>query len=386
MSSLIPTHSIGIVESQTLQFDAPLDLVCGKRLENYQIVYETYGKLNEKKSNAVLVCHALSGHHHAAGYHTEQDKKPGWWENCIGPGKPIDTNHFFVVSINNLGGCHGTTGPKSINPETNTPYGPDFPIVTVKDWVESQARLADKLEISQWAAIIGGSLGGMQALQWAMDFPNRLRHAVIIAAAPKLTAQNIAFNEVARQAILEDPDFHEGRYYEHNTVPKKGLMLARMLGHITYLSDTAMREKFGRLLRSGNLNFGFDVDFEVESYLRYQGQAFSKNFDANTYLLMTKALDYFDPASLYNGVLSDALAQTQCKFLVMSFTTDWRFAPERSEEIVNALIAVKKPVSYTKIEAHQGHDAFLFPIPRYHEVLTNYLQRVTKEATKCAQI
>jgi homoserine O-acetyltransferase len=373
MPDTLPTDSVGLVEPQKLAFDTPLALDCGRNLPGYELVYETYGKLNADASNAILICHALSGDHHAAGYHSMDDRKPGWWESCIGPGKPIDTNHFFVVSPNNLGGCKGSTGPMSINPEKNKPYGPDFPIVTVKDWVRSQARLADALGIEQWAAVIGGSLGGMQAMQWAIDYPQRLRHCVVIAAAPKLSAQNIGFNEVARQAIMSDPEFHQGHYYEHNVIPRRGLMLARMLGHITYLSDESMRSKFGRDLREGKLNFGFDVDFQVESYLRYQGQSFVEKFDANTYLLMTKALDYFDPAADYDNDLAQALKQAEAQFLVVSFTSDWRFAPKRSREIVKALLDSQKDVSYAEIEAHHGHDAFLIPIPDYLEVFNTYM-------------
>jgi homoserine O-acetyltransferase len=379
MPDMLAPDSVGLVTVQTEKFTTPLALDCGRSLPSYELVYETYGKLNKHASNAVLICHALSGDHHAAGYYTMQDKKPGWWDTCIGPGKPIDTNNFFVVSLNNLGGCKGSTGPNTINPETDKPYGPDFPIITVRDWVKSQARLADVLGISQWAAVIGGSLGGMQALQWAIDYPKHLRHCIVIAAAPKLTAQNIAFNEVARQAILNDPDFHEGHYYQYDAVPRQGLMLARMLGHITYLSDDAMRNKFGRELREGKLNFGFDVEFQVESYLRYQGRSFVDRFDANTYLLMTKCLDYFDPASEHNNNLSAALAKVLAKFLVISFTSDWRFSPARSREIVKALLDNKKQVSYAQITANQGHDAFLMPIPHYMRVFKKYMQQVAEE-------
>lgn len=379
MPDMLAPDSVGLVTVQTEKFTTPLALDCGRSLPSYELVYETYGKLNKHASNAVLICHALSGDHHAAGYYTMQDKKPGWWDTCIGPGKPIDTNKFFVVSLNNLGGCKGSTGPNTINPETDKPYGPDFPIITVRDWVKSQARLADVLGISQWAAVIGGSLGGMQALQWAIDYPKHLRHCIVIAAAPKLTAQNIAFNEVARQAILNDPDFYQGHYYQYNAVPRQGLMLARMLGHITYLSDDAMRNKFGRELREGKLNFGFDVEFQVESYLRYQGRSFVDRFDANTYLLMTKCLDYFDPASEHNNNLSAALAKVLAKFLVISFTSDWRFSPARSREIVKALLDNKKQVSYAQITAHHGHDAFLMPIPHYIRVFKKYMQQVAEE-------
>jgi len=380
MPETIPVDSVGLVKPETHSFDQPLALTCGKTLVRYDLVYETYGELNADATNAILICHALSGDHHAAGYHSMEERKPGWWETSIGPGKPIDTNRFFIVCSNNLGGCKGSTGPNTIDPETGRPYGPDFPIVTVQDWVKSQAQLGDALGIEKWAAVIGGSLGGMQVLQWAIDFPQRIEHALVIAAAPKLSAQNIAFNEVARQAIMTDPDFHDGRYYDHDTVPRRGLMLARMLGHITYLSDDAMRAKFGRELREGKINYGFDVEFQVESYLRYQGRSFVDRFDANTYLLMTKALDYFDPASIHNDDLSAALAEVTAKFMVISFTSDWRFSPERSREIVRALFDGGKQVSYAEIEAHHGHDAFLATIPHYMEVFNAYMDRVAEEA------
>lgn len=378
MTTTFAADSVGIVTPQLMSFDKPLPLACGKELTaGYQIVYETYGELNAQHSNAVLICHALSGHHHAAGYHSVEDKKPGWWDNYIGPGKPIDTNRFFVVSINNLGGCNGSTGPTSINPATGKTYGSSFPIVTVEDWVHSQARLADALGIKQWAAVVGGSLGGMQAIQWAISYPERLRHCVAIAAAPKLSAQNIAFNEVARQAILSDPDFFEGNFQEHGVIPKRGLILARMVGHITYLSDDAMGQKFGRDLKHEKLNYDFhNVEFQVESYLRHQGEEFSGRFDANTYLLMTKALDYFDPAAKYNGDLAATFANVKASFYLISFTTDWRFSPARSKEIVNALVAAEKNVSYLEIDAPQGHDAFLMPIPRYLEAFSTYMQRI----------
>lgn len=376
MPKQLPEDSVGIVQPQSFRWDAPITLQCGKTLPRYDLVYETYGQLNAARSNAVLVCHALSGHHHAAGYHSENDSKPGWWDACIGPGKAIDTDRFFVVSLNNLGGCHGSTGPSTQNPDTGKPYGPDFPIVTVKDWVISQKALMDFLGIQQWAAVVGGSLGGMQAMQWSIDFPDCVRNAVVIAAAPKLSAQNIAFNEIARKAILLDPDFHGGHFYEKNTYPKTGLILARMLGHITYLSDAAMREKFGRELRDGSISFDFDVEFQVESYLNYQGEVFSKNFDANTYLLMTRALDYFDPAADFNDDLAEALRRAKANFMIMSFTTDWRFSPERSEEIVTALLAAKKNVSYADIDCPQGHDSFLLDVPRYISMFRAYMNAI----------
>ncbi|GLH34951.1 MULTISPECIES: homoserine O-succinyltransferase MetX [Pseudomonas] len=377
MSTVLPEDSVGLVTPQTARFDEPLALACGRSLASYELVYETYGSLNASASNAVLICHALSGHHHAAGYHATTDRKPGWWDSCIGPGKPIDTNRFFVVSLNNLGGCNGSTGPSSVNPATGKPYGADFPVLTVEDWVHSQARLADRLGIRQWAAIVGGSLGGMQALQWTMTYPDRVRHCVDIASAPKLSAQNIAFNEVARQAILTDPEFHGGSFQDQGVIPKRGLMLARMVGHITYLSDDSMGEKFGRELKSDKLNYDFhSVEFQVESYLRYQGEEFSGRFDANTYLLMTKALDYFDPAAANGGDLAATLAHVTADYCIMSFTTDWRFSPARSREIVDALMAARKNVCYLEIDSPYGHDAFLIPTPRYMQGFANYMNRI----------
>ncbi|SEP20121.1 homoserine O-acetyltransferase [Pseudomonas sp. Snoq117.2] len=377
MPSVIPEDSVGLVTPELLHFSEPLALACGRTLPAYDLMVETYGELNASRSNAVLICHALSGHHHAAGYHSLDDRKPGWWDSCIGPGKPIDTRKFFVVALNNLGGCNGSTGPSSPNPETGRAYGADFPVLTVEDWVNSQARLADRLGIGQWAAVIGGSLGGMQALQWTISYPERIRHCLAIASAPKLSAENIAFNEVARQAILSDPDFHAGHFQEKGVIPKRGLMLARMVGHITYLSDEAMGEKFGRELKTDQLNYDFhSVEFQVESYLRYQGEEFSGRFDANTYLLMTKALDYFDPAHAHGGDLAKTLAAVQARFLIVSFTTDWRFSPARSKEIVNALMAARKDVSYLEVDAPQGHDAFLIPIPRYLQAFSHYMTRI----------
>ena len=368
--------SVGAVTPQSAEFDAPIRFRSGAILPAYRLVYETYGELNAAKSNAVLVCHALSGTHHVAGHYEENPRDIGWWDNMVGPGKPLDTNRFFVVGVNNLGGCHGSTGPSSIDPDTGRPFGPRFPVVTVEDWVESQARLADRLGIEQFAAIIGGSLGGMQALQWSLDFPDRVRHVLCIAAAPKLTAQNIAFNDVARQAILTDPDFHGGEFYDRGVVPRRGLRLARMLGHITYLSDDSMAEKFGRVLRSGALNFGFDVEFEIESYLRYQGDKFADRFDANTYLLMTKALDYFDPAQAHGGDLSAAFRGAKADFLIVAFTSDWRFSPERSQEILKALLDNELDVSHAEFKTVHGHDSFLMTDPHYHELMRAYFQSI----------
>jgi homoserine O-acetyltransferase/O-succinyltransferase len=369
-------QSVGLVIPQTAPFSEPLALRSGKTLPQYQLVYETYGELNAARSNAVLVCHALSGSHHVAGHYGDPTQSQGWWDNVVGPGKPLDTRRFFVIGVNNLAGCHGSTGPASLNPATGKPWGADFPFVTVEDWVAAQARLADHLGIEAFALVIGGSLGGMQALSWTLQYPDRVRHAAVIASAPKLTAQNIAFNEIARQAILTDPDFHAGHYYEKGVVPMRGLRLARMIGHITYLSDDAMGEKFGRTLRHGKAVYSFDVEFEIESYLRYQGDKFAGMFDANTYLLATKALDYFDPAHAFGGRLEAALAQSSANFLVISFTTDWRFAPERSREIVYALLHNRRHVSYAEIESDAGHDAFLLDDPHYHRVLSAYFDRI----------
>jgi homoserine O-acetyltransferase len=362
-----------------MHFATPLQLQSGALLADYTLVYETYGSLNADKSNAVLVCHALNASHHVAGVYQGDEKNVGWWDNMVGPGKALDTNKFFVIGVNNLGSCFGSTGPMHINAATGKPYGADFPVVTVEDWVQAQARLADALGIVQFAAVMGGSLGGMQALAWSLMYPTRLRHCVVIASTPKLSAQNIAFNDVARQAILTDPGFHGGDYYAHGVVPKNGLRVARMVGHITYLSDDDMAEKFGRDLRSGAYQFGFGIDFEIESYLRYQGDKFSEYFDANTYLLITKALDYFDPAKEFGGDLTRALSKTQAQFLLVSFMTDWRFSPQRSREIVQALVNNKRRVSYAEIDAPHGHDAFLLDDPRYMAVVGEYYNRIWQE-------
>ncbi|MGP4906173.1 homoserine O-acetyltransferase MetX [Psychrobacter faecalis] len=439
MDSIDSVGSVGLVTPQTFHFAEPLTLECNRTLPSFDLIFETYGTLNSDKSNAILICHALSGSHHAAGFHSDDDKKAGWWDNMIGPNKAIDTNQFFVVCVNNIGSCFGSTGPTTINPDSISDeggaqvYGPDFPLVTIKDWVKTQAMLSDRLGIEVWHAIVGGSMGGMQAMQWSVDYPERLKRCVVIASTPKLSAQNIAFNEVARQSILSDPDFKDGRYLQAGTYPRRGLILARMVGHITYLTDDAMKAKFGRDLKSGKFMYGYDVEFQVESYLRYQGERFSENFDANTYLLMTKALDYFDPTRDYPSAsgssiqssaelepslaaavkadstenelektlnssatidntdnannadnvnvanakelnaLKTAFAHTQCQYLVVSFTTDWRFAPERSQEIVDALMATGKPVSYINVDAPHGHDSFLFDIPRYMGAVKGFL-------------
>ena len=374
-----PEVSIGVVRPQRARFEDPIALKSGARLDKYELAYETYGSLNDARNNAVLVCHALNASHHVAGIYAEEPANLGWWDNLIGPGKPIDTEQFFVIGVNNLGGCHGSTGPSSMDPESGRPWGADFPVVTVEDWVEAQSRLATRLGIDRFAAVIGGSLGAMQAMQWAVSQPRRLAHSIVIAAAPKLSAQNIAFNEVARQAITTDPDFHGGNYYSHGVVPKRGLRIARMIGHITYLSDDAMAEKFGRDLREGGFKFNFDVEFQIESYLRYQADKFAERFDANTYLRITKALDYFDPAADRGGDLSAALAPATAAFLVISFTSDWRFSPARSREIVKALLDNRLRVSYAEIDAPHGHDAFLMDDARYHGLIRAYFDNIFRE-------
>ena len=369
--------SVGLVVAKNQIINSSLKLDSGTTLKDYNLCYETYGILNKRRDNAILICHALTGDQHAAGYNNSADKKPGWWDNMIGPGKPVDTNKFFVVCPNNLGGCGGSTGPLSQNPSTGTAYGPDFPIITVRDWVESQNQLLEILEIESWAVVMGGSLGGMQAMQWAIDYPDKVKHSLIIAAAPKLSTQNIAFNEIARQAIRSDPNYYDGLYKTKNTFPEHGLKLARMVGHLTYLSDDILHTKFGRELKKGKIEFGFDVEFEIESYLKYQGESFiGQRFDANSYLLMTKTLDYFDPAEKYDGRLSDALKKCQSNFLVISFSSDWRFSPTRSMEIVRALLENDKNVIYSEIESELGHDSFLLPIPQYHRILSTYLNKI----------
>ncbi|MEO5736682.1 MAG: homoserine O-acetyltransferase [Variovorax sp.] len=373
------------VVPQSMSFAGPLPLRSGTSIADYTLAYETYGTLNAGKSNAVLVCHALNADHHVAGSYAGQAKSAGWWDNMIGPGKPVDTDRFFVIGVNNLGSCFGSTGPMHINPQSGRVYGADFPVVTVEDWVDAQAGLLDALGIQTLAAVMGGSLGGMQALSWTLQYPERVRHAVVVASAPNLTAENIAFNEVARRAIVTDPDFNGGHFYEHGVVPKRGLRIARMIGHITYLSDDVMNEKFGRMLRSAvegevaGTAYRYstqEVEFQIESYLRYQGDKFSEYFDANTYLLITRALDYFDPARTFGGSLTDALARASARFLLVSFTTDWRFSPARSRELVKALLDNRRSVSYAEIDAPHGHDAFLLDDARYHGVVRSYFERI----------
>lgn len=365
----------------SMHFEEVLPLAGGASIHHYDLAYETYGQLNADRSNAVLVCHALNASHHVAGVYAGQPKSEGWWDNMIGPGKPVDTNRFFVIGVNNLGSCFGSTGPMHQNPDTGAVYGSDFPVVTVEDWVDAQARLLDRLGITRLAAVLGGSLGGMQALCWSIRYPERLAHAVVVASAPNLNAENIAFNEVARRAIVTDPDFHGGNFYAHGVVPQRGLRIARMIGHITYLSDDVMNQKFGRQLRDGlDLKYSTqDIEFEIESYLRYQGDKFSQYFDANTYLLITRALDYFDPARAHAGSLTQALAASRAKYLLVSFTTDWRFAPARSREMVKALLENQRHVSYAEIDAPHGHDAFLLDDPRYLSVMRSYFEGIAKE-------
>ncbi len=372
-----------IATPQSMTFEAALPLQSGASIRGYSLSYETYGTLNADKSNAVLICHALNASHHVAGVYADQPENRGWWDNMIGPGKSVDTDKFFVIGVNNLGSCFGSTGPMHPHPDTGRVYGADFPVVTVEDWVNAQARLLDALGIEQLAAVMGGSLGGMQALSWTLQYPDRVKHAVVVASAPNLNAENIAFNEVARRAIVTDPDFHDGHFYQHGVVPKRGLRIARMIGHITYLSDDVMNEKFGRQLReavthnaTGYKYSTQEVEFQIESYLRYQGDKFSEYFDANTYLLITRALDYFDPARAHGGDLSAAFSRARCKFLLVSFTTDWRFSPARSREMVKALLDNRRDVSYAEIDAPHGHDAFLLDDARYLKVVRSYFDNM----------
>ena len=377
-----------IATPRSMHMAQPLALRSGAVLPEYTLAYETYGTLNAARDNAVLICHALNASHHVAGCYADAHGAPtprsqGWWDNMVGPGKPVDTDRFFVIGVNNLGSCFGSSGPTTAGP-SGEPWGADFPVVTVEDWVQAQAALLDALGIEQLAAVMGGSLGGMQALSWAVQHPQRVRHAVVVASAPNLTAENIAFNEVARRAIVTDPDFHDGHYRRHGVLPRRGLRIARMIGHITYLSDDVMNTKFGRSLRplaqQGAEALArelyryttHDVEFEIESYLRYQGDKFAEYFDANTYLLITRALDYFDPAREHGGDLARALAPAQANFLVVSFSTDWRFAPARSQDMVRALLQNRRQVSYAEIDAPHGHDAFLLDDACYHALVRHY--------------
>ena len=373
-------NSVGLVTAEKVLIDTPLTLACGTVLPSHELMVETYGCLNTDKSNAILICHALSGHHHAAGFY-EGDDKPGWWDDYIGPGKPMDSNRFFIVSLNNIGSCFGSTGPTSTNPATGEAWGAQFPPLRARDWVESQKLLMEKLGIDRWAAVIGGSLGGMQAMRWSLEHPDKVAKSIVIASSMRLSAQNIAFNEIARRAIKSDPQFFNGDYLKQGAAPRHGLALARMIGHVTYLSDELMGQKFGRELRSGDFTQGESapIEFQIESYLNYQGDKFSEGFDANSYILITKMLDYFDLAREYHNNPVEAFSHAQCDFLVISFSSDWRFSPQRSREIVDALIGAEKNVSYAEIESDQGHDAFLLPNPRYEQVLAKYLSRVADQ-------
>lgn len=379
---IVPTGSVGIVSPQFIAFNEPLRLASGQMLPQYELAVETYGTLNAQRNNAVLVCHALNASHHVAGISADNPRDVGWWDNMVGPGKAVDTDRFFVIGVNNIGSCFGSTGPVSVNPATGKRWGADFPILTVEDWVQAQVRLADHFGIEKFAAVMGGSLGGMQALSWAITCPERVAHCVVIASTPRLSAQNIGFNEVARRSIISDPEFHGGNYYEHGVVPRRGLSVARMIGHITYLSDDDMAQKFGRAQRApgenGDFHYGYDVEFEVESYLRYQGEKFSTYFDANTYLLITRALDYFDPSRNHGGDLAKAFKNVTADFLLVSFSTDWRFPPSRSREIVRGLLNNKLPVTYAEIDAPHGHDAFLLGDRRYHAVVQGYYDRIAR--------
>jgi homoserine O-acetyltransferase/O-succinyltransferase len=373
-------NSVGLVTAEKVLIDTPLTLACGTVLPSHELMVETYGCLNTDKSNAILICHALSGHHHAAGFY-EGDDKPGWWDDYVGPGKPMDSNRFFIVSLNNIGSCFGSTGPTSTNPATGEAWGAQFPPLRARDWVESQKLLMEKLGIDRWAAVIGGSLGGMQAMRWSLEHPDKVANSIVIASSMRLSAQNIAFNEIARRAIKSDPQFFNGDYLKQGAAPRHGLALARMIGHVTYLSDELMGQKFGRELRSGDFTQGESapIEFQIESYLNYQGDKFSGGFDANSYILITKMLDYFDLAREYHNNPVEAFSHAQCDFLVISFSSDWRFSPQRSREIVDALIGAEKNVSYAEIESDQGHDAFLLPNPRYEQVLAKYLSRVADQ-------
>jgi homoserine O-acetyltransferase/O-succinyltransferase len=370
------TDSVGFVETRTLRVveqDAPLLLECGKKLGPIDVAYETYGQLNDAGDNAILICHALSGNAHVAGYNHADDKKPGWWEGMIGPGKGIDTNKYFVVCSNFLGGCSGTTGPCSMNPQTGRPYGLDFPIITIADMVRVQKLLLDKLGVNHLLAVIGGSIGGMQTLQWSIAYPDMMDAAIPIATTTHLGAQSIAFDAVGRNAILSDANFAAGQYH-NGQVPANGLAIARMIGHITYLSEEGMREKFGRELRGAeDYSYDFNSEFAVETYLDHQGQSFVERFDANSYLYITKASDYFDLARDY-GSLKNAFSDVQARFLVVSFSSDWLFTPAQSEAMVDALVANGKDVSYCNIASNYGHDAFLLENETLGAFLSSFLK------------
>lgn len=353
--------------------DEPLELDSGVKLGPWQIAYETYGELNVDKSNAIVICHALTGDQYVASTNPVTGK-PGWWELMVGPGRPVDTNHYFVICANVLGGCLGTTGPATMNPQTGVPYGLDLPVITIRDMVRAQARLVDYLGIDTLFAVMGGSMGGMQVLQWAVSYPERVFAAVPIAAAARHTSQNIAFHEVGRQAIMADPNWWQGTYIQEGVRPTKGLAVARMAAHVTYMSDESLHQKFGRNLQDrDNLTFGFDADFQIESYLRHQGMTFVDRFDANSYLYVTRAMDYFDLADQFDGALPQAFAGTNTRFCVMSFTSDWLFPTSESRQVVKALNAAAANVSFVEIESDRGHDSFLLDVPEMFETIRGFL-------------
>ena len=358
--------------------EKPLVLESGSAVTGLRIAYQTYGVLNAEKSNAVLICHALTGDQHVANVHPVTGK-PGWWTTMVGPGKPIDTDRFFVICSNVLGGCMGTTGPASTNPETNEPYGLDLPLVTIRDMVDAQAALIDHLGIETLFCVAGGSMGGMQVLQWAARHPERVFCALPIATAAKHSAQNIAFHEVGRQAITADPDWRAGRYLTEGSTPRKGLAVARMAAHITYLSEPALQRKFGRNLQDREAwTFGFDADFQIESYLRHQGASFVERFDANSYLYLTRAMDYFDLAADRGGSLASAFKDTKTRFCVVSFTSDWLFPTDGSRQVVHALNAAAANVSFVEIETDKGHDAFLLDVPELIATTKGFLDSAAK--------
>jgi homoserine O-acetyltransferase/O-succinyltransferase len=382
-----PSPELSVVDLDTarlpghrvrLAVDQPLILDCGAELSPITVAYQTYGELNQERSNAILVCHALTGDQFAAEPHPVTGKD-GWWQLMIGPGKTLDTDRFFVICANVLGGCMGTTGPIEINPKTGEPYGLGFPVITVGDMVRVQALLLDHLGIERLFCVTGGSMGGMQVLEWAARYPERVFSAVPIAAAARHSAQNIAFHEVGRQAIMADPNWHGGAYYLYGTRPKRGLAVARMAAHITYLSETALHRKFGRSLQDRTrFTYGFEADFQVESYLRHQGSTFVDRFDANSYLYITRAMDYFDLAAEHDGVLANAFRGSPVRFCVVSFTSDWLFPTAESRELVRALTAVAARVSFCEITTDRGHDAFLLDEPEFHRVLSGFLDGLAR--------
>ncbi|OKY77321.1 MAG: Homoserine acetyltransferase MET2 [Candidatus Methanohalarchaeum thermophilum] len=368
--------SVGYTQTKKHQIKEKIQLESGKKFGPIEVAYETYGTLNQEKNNAILVCHPLTGDAHAAGYH-EGDQDPGWWDNMIGPGKAFDTEKYYVICSNVLGGCKGTTGPKSTNPETGEPYALDFPVITIKDMVKVQKKLIDHLGINKLFAVTGGSMGGMQALQWAVTYPEAQKFCIPIATTAKSSPQQIAFNEVGRRAIMSDPNWNQGNYYDQEP-PKNGLSLARMIGHITYLSERSMRKKFGRRLQDKkDLSFDFTTDFEVESYLKYKGKSFVKRFDPNSYLYLTRAIDYFDLTDEGERTLTEALSKVKCKFLVVAITSDWLYPRYQSKEIVRALESQDIEVEYSEIRSSYGHDAFLLEPGQLKHLISSFLSKIT---------